>query len=136
MSFVDTAAFLDLGDVSNNFVLWLDRYASLHTIAITSSELWEYRNGLLHMTNISSRAVIKGTVAPLILFVGPIDFPRPQSGNAKYVNYRALIEVIAQAVTKWISTYNLEPEKFAQFVARYDLVVSDTLLTVESIEPQ
>ena len=137
LSFIDTAAFLDLGDVPDNFVSWLNTYAGLHSIGITSTELWEYRNGLVHMTNISSRAVVKGTVAPLILFVGgPSGFSPPRAGAAKYFNYKSLLDVTAQAVKAWISTYNIEPNKFDQFVERYDLVVSDTRLVVATIEPQ
>jgi hypothetical protein len=127
MSFIDTVAFVEFGDVSGNFVSWLDNYAQLAPVGITSTELWEYRNGLLHMTNISSRAVVKGKVAPLILFTGgPPGAFRPPEGGAKYCNYKLLLEAIAQAVGNWIMTYNVDRNKFTQFVERYDLVVSDT----------
>lgn len=57
---LDTVAFIDKGDVKDNFCLWLDAYADLKPPGITAKELWEFRNGLLHMTNLHSRSVATG----------------------------------------------------------------------------
>jgi hypothetical protein len=143
MSFLDTIAFVDMGDVSSNFTLWLERYADLTALGITSKELWEYRNGLLHMTNLNSRAVAKGLTAPLIVYVGghipqtitniPDDLiarPRAELGltqvGVKYFNLKELLNTVAGAVSKWIEDCNRNPNKLVDFVQRYDLTVSDS----------
>jgi hypothetical protein len=127
LSFIDTAAFLDMGDEKGNFAQWLDSYADLSQVGVSGQELWEYRNSLLHMTNINSRAVQQGRVAPLIMFTGgPTGLTRQSTRGEKYFNFRMLLEAVAEAVGKWIATYNSEPEKFVRFVERYDLVVSDS----------
>jgi hypothetical protein len=127
MSFLDTIAFVDMGDVSGNFSLWLERYADLTALGITSKELWEYRNGLLHMTNLNSRAVAKGLTARLIIYVGrlPQTMPNAQDGE-KYLNLKELLETVAGAVSKWIEHFNRNPNKLVDFVKRYDLTVSDS----------
>ncbi len=43
-----------------NFSKWLAAYADLTPLGVTAKELWEFRNGLLHMINLSSRAVTAG----------------------------------------------------------------------------
>jgi hypothetical protein len=127
MSFIDTIAFIDAGDVKNGFVNWLNAFADLSSLGITSKELWEFRNGLLHMTNLRSRAVAKGDVPPLIISVGISSKPLPPYRNgAKRINLKALIVVVAEAVSKWIETYNQSPDKWPDFVSRYDLTVSDS----------
>jgi hypothetical protein len=127
MSFVDTIAFIDAGDVQNGFINWLDAFADLPSLGITSKELWEFRNGLLHMTNLRSRAVAKGEVVPLIISVGIPSKPLPPYRNgAKRINLKALIVVVAEGVSKWIETYNQSPERWPDFVSRYDLTVSDS----------
>jgi hypothetical protein len=70
MSFIDTVGFIDAGDVRDGFSQWLDKYADLTSLGISPKELWEFRNGLLHMTNLRSRAVASGNTAPLIFYVG------------------------------------------------------------------
>lgn len=127
MSFIDTVAFIDTGDDRGNFILWLDTYATLGPLGITSRELWEFRNGLLHMSNLHSRAVASGKVSPLILSVGRPTEPLPAYRNGeKRFNLKDLIDTIAYAISRWIETYNHNPEKFPDFVSRYDLTVSDT----------
>ncbi len=127
MSFIDTVAFIDAGDVRDGFSQWLHRYADLSSLDISPKELWEFRNGLLHMTNLRSRAVASGNTAPLIFYVG--NPSRPKTSNpsgAKYFSLKGLLDIIAAAVSKWIETYNHNPEKLAAFVERYDLTLSDT----------
>ena len=127
MSFIDTIAFIDAGDIKDSFILWLDTYADLASLGITSKELWEFRNGLVHMTNLHSRAVASGKTAPLILSVGNSTEPLPAYRNgAKRFNLKGLIDTTANAVSRWIETYNHSPEKLADFVNRYDQTVSDT----------
>ncbi len=126
MSAIDTIAFVDAGDVKDNFIVWLDAYSDLSSLGITAKELWEFRNGLLHMTNMYSRGVAKGT-APLIFYVGDMQGAIPPSRTgAKYFKLMGLIEVFAAAISQWIETYNANPGKFVEFVTRYDLTISDS----------
>jgi len=127
MSFIDTIAFIDAGDVRDGFSQWLDKYADLTSLGISPKELWEFRNGLLHMTNLRSRGVASGNTAPLIFYVGTPSQPMPSNpSGAKYFSLKGLLDIIAAAVSKWIETYNRNPEKLATFVQRYDLTISDT----------
>ncbi len=135
MSFIDTVAFIDTGDDKGNFIPWLDSYADLASLGITSKELWEFRNGLLHMSNLRSRAVVSGKTAPLILSVGKPTKPLPAYRNGqKRFNLKDLIDTIAYAVSRWIDMYNHAPEKLPDFVNRYDLTVSDTRVTYISLD--
>jgi hypothetical protein len=130
MSFIDTVAFVDAGDVSDGFSLWLNSYAELATLGITADELWEFRNGLLHMTNLRSRRVARGLVGPIIMYSGGSNHSiRPSADGSKFVNIKALIDVIALAIARWVESYNDEPAKFIDFVNRYDLTVSDARAT-------
>jgi hypothetical protein len=131
MSFIDSVAFIDLGDAPRNFVKWLEQYAALTPLGVTAEELWEFRNGLLHMTNLSSRSVVKGATPPLIMYVGNV--PQGFRGSAhveKYFNLKQLLDLVADAVSKWTATYNTSPDKFIEFVTRYDLTISDSRLAV------
>ncbi|MGC1362727.1 MAG: hypothetical protein WA419_13780 [Silvibacterium sp.] len=135
MSFIDTIAFIDAGDIKDSFILWLDTYADLTPLGVTSKELWEFRNGLLHMTNLRSRAVASGKISPLVLSAGNPARPLPSYRNgAKRVNLKALIGAIADAISQWVETYNHNREKLAYFVSRYDLTVSDMRVAYFSLE--
>jgi hypothetical protein len=135
MSFIDTIAFVDAGDINDGFAKWLDTYADLASLGITSKELWEFRNSLLHMTNLSSRSVISGKTVPLIFYVGSLTRPFPASpSGAKYFSLKGLLDVIAAALSKWIESYNLVPDKWIDFVKRYDLTISDSRVAYFSID--
>jgi hypothetical protein len=137
MSFIDTVSFIDGGDVRDGFSLWLNAYADLASLGITAKELWEFRNGLLHMTNLRSRAVASGNTVPLIFYVGSMTRPIPAStSEAKYFNLKGLLDVIAAAVSRWIETYNKQPDKWVDFVSRYDLTISDSRLSYLSVAPE
>lgn len=129
MSFFDTTAFIEYGDIRGNFVRWLQTFADLAPMGINAEELWEFRNGLLHMTNLHSRAVLAKKVARLIFYVGDIVAP-PAPAGEKYFNLKQLIDVVADAVSNWIQTYNTNPEKIVMFVSRYDLTISDSRLAI------
>ncbi|HEY5381572.1 MAG TPA: hypothetical protein VIJ65_04915 [Acidobacteriaceae bacterium] len=134
MSCIDTLAFVDAGDMPGNFQSWLDKYADLASLSITSSELWEFRNSLLHMTNLNSRKVQQGKVAALVFYVGTSELPHRKSAlGTRCVSLRALINVIAAAISKWVESYNNNPDKWADFVMRYDLTISDSRMAYFSI---
>lgn len=130
MSFIDTVSFIESGDRPGSFTLWLQSYADLTSLGVTAHELWEFRNGLLHMTNLHSRAVRKGNIARLSMYVGNVpESSRQNTADEKYFNLKNLIEAVAAALSRWFNTYNADPDKFVDFVRRYDLTVSDARLT-------
>jgi len=127
MNFIDTIGFIDFGDTGENtFVKWLDKYADLAALSVTSEELWEHRNSLLHMSNLDSRKVLAGKVKRLAWYVGEI----PTGVSRSYPHYKLynlfeLIKTLVNACSKWADSYNSDPTKFTTLLDRYDLVVSD-----------
>ncbi len=134
VSSIDSIAFVEFGDTQGNFIRWLDRYADLAPLEVTSRELWEFRNGILHMTNLYSRKVQKGQVKSLILSVGSSEHPPLDNPSWKILKFKPLLEVVAGAISKWVGSYNEDPDKMLDFVARYDLTVSDSRLMVIALD--
>jgi hypothetical protein len=134
MSCIDSLAFIEFGDVQENFVQWLDQYADLDSLGITSRELWEFRNGILHMTNLNSRNVQKGKVKSLILSVGSAEHPPLDNPSSKVLKFKPLLDVTAAAISKWVESCNKDRDKFFDFVARYDLTVSDSRLMIITLD--
>ena len=128
MSAIDSIAFLEYGEIQgiNIFQKWLDTYCSLKRMNILSTELWEFRNSLLHMTNPYSRKVLKNKVQPLQFYVSQYDRPELQSNvKFKYFNLRTFIDVITEGIGNWTQSFNAEKNKFETFLDRYDLILSD-----------
>ncbi len=136
VSFIDTVAYLEFGDVPKNFHSFLDRYADLGKLGITASELWELRNSLLHMTNAESRKVASGTVSRLSFYVGelPSGFPT-EFDDTRHFGLMDLVKTVAKSLEKWLETFNNDKSKFSTFVDRYDKVYSDVRLNVIKFEP-
>jgi hypothetical protein len=135
LSFVDTIAYLEYGDISRNFQKWLDNYANLSMVGITPSELWELRNSLLHMTNLDSRKVHQGKVRRLKFYVGTFPSGLPsESDTAKFFSLMSLIEVVAEAVEQWCKSFNDDSSKLEAFFDRYDRVVSDARYEIITTE--
>jgi hypothetical protein len=131
MSFLDTIAFLDSSNEDGNFKLWLKTYADVECLGVTEDELWEYRNGLLHMSNLNSKKIRSGKIKPIILYIGPLIMLNNQKDEEhKYLHYKSLLDVIVKALEKWIQTYVNNPEKLTAFVKNYDLTVSDVRISV------
>lgn len=55
-SFIDTIAWVDFGQ-HHSFIKWLNTYADLSSLEVTTDELWELRNSLIHMSNLDSQKV-------------------------------------------------------------------------------
>lgn len=129
MSFLDTIAYVEFGDRPPRetpvFIDWLRTFSGPTTAGATAEELWEFRNSLLHMSNLESRKVAAGKVARLTPYVGVQEYPPSVDPMMKYINTYGLIEAVAAAITRWITSYNDQPEKMRTFVERYDRVVSD-----------
>ncbi|NVZ63596.1 hypothetical protein HX867_15995 [Pseudomonas gingeri] len=128
LSCIDSLAFVEYGYIKGNaFVQWLNTYADLTPIDTSSQELWEYRNGLLHMSNLNSREVRKNKIRRVSVFVGENPLGAHMSaGEVHYFDLKKLIDIIANAIRSWLSSYDADRGKFVNFVERYDEVVSDS----------
>jgi len=116
------------------FINWLNTYADLKPLGITADELWELRNGLLHMTNINAAKVRDKKVRRVSFRVGILTEPEQQT-EIFYFEFLALIQAFADAQAKWTETYNIDREKFVTFVERYDETVSDSRLAFDFQTP-
>ena len=127
VSFIDTISYLEYGDTKGSFTLWLDNFSKLDELGITSSQLWEYRNSILHMTNLESRKVLSGKEQRIKFIVARpgINSLPPQLEDCKVFNLYDLIFVLAEATKKWIESMNSERHKYDDFFKRYDTILSD-----------
>ncbi|HEY8063725.1 MAG TPA: hypothetical protein VIF40_03240 [Methylosinus sp.] len=127
MSCIDTIAFVEYGDVSGNFTQWVDAYVKLHSLGISANELWEFRNSILHMTNLSSRKIMAGSVSPIMPYVGgPRSMSSIAPGGLKPFNLHELIKAVGSAIGKWAETYSTDRDKILKFIERYDSTISDS----------
>jgi hypothetical protein len=125
MIFLDTIAFVEFGNENGNFVKWLDTYVNLESIGLLSSELWELRNGVLHMSNLHSKRVMSGKVMRIVPCVNLSETIIDERQKEKRFDLLRLINVLAAGVGKWMETYNSDPQKIETFIERYDTVISD-----------
>lgn len=129
VSCIDTLAFIEFGDERNNFASWLDDYVDLAPVGVTSTELWEFRNSIVHMTNLSSRAVLAGKVSPIMPYIGSDELAElARSTEMKPFNFYGLIIALGAGIGRWAETYNTDRDKFLKFVERYDTLLSDSRL--------
>jgi hypothetical protein len=127
MSCVDTLAYVEYGDVQGNFSKWIETYVDLTPLGISADELWEFRNSVLHMTNLASRKVLAGKVSPIMPCVGgPPSIPPIASDDPKRFNLLALIKAIGEGIGKWGEAYNADPSRMLKFIERYDTTISDS----------
>lgn len=135
LSCIDSLSYVEYGDLREppSFVRWLKGYADLQPLCITPEELWELRNGLLHMTNLNSTNVRRNSVRRISFRVGQSGTVLPDTGSIYFFEFRALIDAVAQAIGHWANSYNVDPEKFTNFVERYDETVSDGRLAIVKI---
>ncbi|MCF2522399.1 hypothetical protein [Bradyrhizobium sp. G127] len=128
LSCIDSVAYIEFGnDKPTPFIDWLDAYADLKSLEISAAELWELRNGILHMSNISSKKVRTNKVRRISFRAGgPTDYPKMGTDGIFYFDFYELISAYADAIGRWIATYNDDRPKFAKFVERYDETISDS----------
>jgi len=127
LSAIDSISYIEFGNEGNVFIKWMDEFSSLQSIGITSSELWELRNGLLHMTNLHSKKVTNNKVRRISFYISN-SHEKPDLGgdDIYYFNFMDLVYVFSDAVANWLRTYNINRDKFSKFVERYDETVSDS----------
>lgn len=131
LSCIDSLAYIEYGNEQGAFVRWLETFADLTPLGITAAELWELRNGLLHMTNINSNKVRQNKVRRISFRVGgPSDYPQDGADGVYFFDLFGLIQRFAEAQGRWLATYNNDRAKFAKFVERYDETISDSRLAV------
>lgn len=134
LSCIDTLAYVDFGDIPGNFNKWLNEYSDLSSHGINEAELWELRNSLLHMSNLSSRRVLAKKHPSIIIFTGNLsELEKPRfddDENCKFLNLDNFLETIYVAISNWCKSFQGNPKKIELFVTRYDLIVSDSRLSV------
>lgn len=123
VSFIDTIAFLAHGNARAVFVKWLDTHVVLDRLGITAAELWELRNGLLHMTTLDSHKVARKSVRRIGFCVAPRGICSPASTELAYFNLLDLIDAVANGISHWTKHINDNREEFVHFVERYDRIV-------------
>jgi len=135
VSCIDSLAYIEYGTDDGAFVRWLEAYADLTQIGVTAIELWELRNGLLHMTNINAKKVRQNKVRRISFRVGGSpDYLRDGADGIHFFDFHGLIQVFAEAQCRWIETYNSDRSKFAKFVERYDETISDSRIALVHVD--
>ncbi|UZM95857.1 hypothetical protein [Pseudomonas putida] len=136
LSCIDSLAYVEFGDDGRGkgkrpvFCRWLDTYVDLEPVGVTAEELWELRNGLLHMSNLHSTQVQKKAVRRISISIGdtPADRGNPYD-TTHYFNLITLYNQVAVGIGAWCETYIDNHDKFLLFVERWDRTVSDARLT-------
>ena len=129
---VDTLGFVEFGPVKDCFVRWLGKFCDLGPIGVSPEELWELRNSLLHMTNLDSRKVHSGEVKRLlpVTTAQKNDIPTEMDGFKTLHLTRLFGSVIPSGIVKWVGTFDNDPDKFLDFIQKYDTVISDSRTSV------
>lgn len=125
VSFIDTISFLEFGDVQGSFIKWIDTYTDIERINITSSQLWELRNSILHMSNLDSRKVLNGEVNRISFYIAKKGVILPPENDTTYFNLVEFMNLIMESVENWLHSYNEDVNKRTVFIERYDRIISD-----------
>lgn len=123
LSCIDSISYIEFGNTRTPaFITWLKTYADLTPLGVTPDEVWELRNGLLHMTNLYSRRIRSQHVRQVSFNIGGQGMLIDET---YYFSFSDFIEVFSIALSHWFLSYNETPDKFATFVERYDETISD-----------
>ena len=128
VTMIDTLGFAEFGPVEGCFGRWLDAYCDLDSLGVSSQELWELRNSLLHMTNLDSRRVHRGQTKRLlpVITAQENDIPVEMEGFKNLHVSRLFASVVPRGIANWVRTFHENPGKVLDFIQRYDTVVSDS----------
>ena len=131
---IDTLGFAAFGPLNDCFKRWLDEYCDLSSLGVSSAELWELRNSLLHMSNLTSRQVGKGSVTRLlpVITASQGEIPIEMGGFKNLHLSRFIWSVVPLGVVNWVGSIVRDRKRFATFLERYDTVVSEARLSVAS----
>ena len=130
LSFIDSISFVVSGESSaKSFKNWLDNYCKIEEMGITSSELWEHRNAILHITSLDSFRVKEGKEKRLIAYIGS-EIPKTvldqSDSHTKYFEIMVLMKTLEKGIEQILIRLNERTIDFEQFLERYDLIVSDS----------
>jgi len=107
LSCIDSISYIEYGNDRGAFVKWLKNYAKLESLAISAEELWELRNGILHMTNLNSEKVQKNKIRRISFKVSDHKKENDnKAGDIHYFNFHKLIHAFADSLESWLKTYN------------------------------
>jgi len=125
LSFIDTMSFLYSGSSkTDEFKKWVDRFVDLSPIGITADELWQHRNGLLHISGYESDKVKQGKYKMLIPFVGKGE---PQTnGVTKNYSLQLLITNVMLGVAACCEEVKGTEERLLAFLGNYEKTISDS----------
>jgi len=136
MSTIETLAYLEYGDVPNNFQQFLNAYFETiydknlwnNNAIITPQELWELRNAIIHTSTIISRKVKNQQTLPITIFFNISEKELyqqcPQTSvidkimDFDYFMTNALIN----AISLWIKSYD-NPEKTSTLIGRCEHIM-------------
>lgn len=127
---IDTLSYLEFGDISGNFQKWLNTYTKLSYLKITANELWEFRNSILHMSNLDSRKVNQNKEKRLMFYIASRETNYiDENDEGKYFKFIDLLDCIEYGISIWAKSFNADIIKFKTFVDRYDRIISDKRLS-------
>ena len=116
LSAVDTMAFLVNGNNrSKDFKAWLDKYVDLSPAEVTSDELWEHRNALLHTTTLDSDKVKGGKILRLIPYKEPVPPIKTSLKGSKFYSIDKVWIAIAKGIDNFVKDIESN-EKLAKSV--------------------
>lgn len=124
VSLIDTIAYLEYGDVKRNLQQWLDNYSEISELDITSDEVYQLRNSLLHMTNLNSRDVLKKKHRRLSIAICKKGYPTQYHDEIVYFNFTDFLFIFDEAVDRWVDSYK-DSKKQLTLIERYDEVLRD-----------
>lgn len=113
---IDQMAWLAIENeksTSADFKSWVDKYMlNTNPFGCTSGELWEARNGLIHMGTAESAAHLRGTVKNRIYYTtGPIQCTENKSSDAIIIRTEELIGSFMAGVLWFASDIEGNPNR-------------------------
>jgi len=135
MSCIDSIAHVEYGyDKKPSeravFSRWLDAYVDLKPIGVTADELWEMRNGMLHMSNLDSNKVLKKKARRISISIGNVPEEAQGVGDTHYFNLHPFYLAVCEGIGKWLQTYADSYDKFLIFIERWDRTISDSRMAL------
>jgi hypothetical protein len=135
MSCIDSIAHVEYGyDKKPSeravFSRWLDAYVDLKPIGVTADELWEMRNGMLHMSNLDSNKVLKKKARRISISIGNVPEEAQGVGDTYYFNLHPFYLTVCEGIGKWLQTYADDYDKFLIFIERWDRTISDSRMAL------
>lgn len=136
MSCIDSIAHVEYGYDKKPgeralFSRWLDAYVDLTPIGVTADELWELRNGMLHMSNLDSNKVMRKKARRVSISIGNVpDDAQGKFDGVYYFNLHSFYLAVCDGIGKWLQTYADSYEKFLIFIERWDRTISDSRMAL------